>query len=220
MAQQVVSDKPTERRRPQAARKPRGFWSTQSGRGAVGHDGRQEGGDGGHRRRPGRVRHRPHARQPQDLSRARRPSTPMRSSSATMGEPLLPYGVLLWTARIILLVERRAPHRRRRRAHPHELGRASAGLRNQAVDCRDLRFPDDALERGDPGPLHRLPSAAPDGRGRSASGPVSSTTSRSTNNVVAGFSVWYVSAVLHPGDGRPCACTWTTASGACSRRWA
>ena len=75
----------------------------------------------------------------------------MRRFSATMGEPLLPYSALLWMARIILLDQRRAAHRRRRRAHAHELGRASAGLRDQEVDRGDVCVADHALERCDPG---------------------------------------------------------------------
>ena len=48
----------------------------------------------------------------------------------TMGEPLFPYSVLLWTARIILLVSVVLHIVGRRRADPHELGRASEGLRH------------------------------------------------------------------------------------------
>src|SRR5882672_7871812 len=60
---------------------------------------------------------------------------------------------------------RRAAHHRRCPAHPHEPGGAAAGLRHEEGDRDHVRGPDHAMERGDPGPVHRLPPAAPDGRG-------------------------------------------------------
>ena len=101
-------------------------------------------------------------------------------SSATMGEPLLPYGALLWTARIILLVS----------VVLHivaavELTLMNRAARPQGYDTKqsiadDLRCPDHALERRDPGPLHRLPPASPDGRVGRLQARSSSSTSRST----------------------------------------
>ena len=117
----------------------------------------------------------------------------MRSFLRTMGEPLFPYETLLWVARIVLLDQRGAAHHGRRSAHPHELGRAAAGIRDQAVDCHLVCGPDHALERRDPGPVRRLPLAAPDGRGGRLSARSVSNTSRSTTTSWPAFSVWYVS---------------------------
>ena len=83
----------------------------------------------------------------------------------TMGEPLVPYETLLWVARFILLGQRRAPHRGRRPAHPDELGRASAGYETK----RSIATSYAALTMRWSGVIlaafHRLPPAAPDGRG-------------------------------------------------------
>ncbi len=135
-----------------------------------------------------------------------------------MGEPLLPYGALLWTARIVLLSERRAPHRRRRRAHAHELGRPPARVydtkRSIATTYAALTMRWSGvilalfvvyhllhLTAGvvgfQPGEFHHL--AVYQERGGRLLGLVRVRCSTSWR--------W-----------PPCACIWTTASGACSRR--
>ena len=55
---------------------------------------------------------------------ARRNNDALRGLPRTMGEPLLPYGGMLWIAGIVLLSASRA-HHRGRAAHAHELGGAS-----------------------------------------------------------------------------------------------
>ena len=127
----------------------------------------------------------------------------MRSSSATMGEPLLPYSALLWMARIILLVS----------VVLHivaavELTRMNWAARPQGYETKQsIATTYAALTMRWSGVIlalfivyHLLHLTVGVGRLPARS---SSTTSTVYHNVVAGFSVWYVSAVLHPGDGRP-----------------
>src|SRR5712692_4543138 len=135
----------------------------QSGRRVVEHHGRQEGRDGGDRHRAGRLRHRAHARQLEDLPRRRGHrrlcGVPPHDGRAAVSLQRAAVGRSYRPPRL-----RRAAHHRRRPAHPDELGRAPPGLRHQAFHRDDLRGSYHALERDHPRPLRRLSPAAPDGR--------------------------------------------------------
>ena len=98
----------------------------------------------------------------------------------TMGEPLLPYSALLWTARVILLVS--AVLHIVAAVELTLMNRAARlhGLRDQEVDRGDDRFAHHAVERSAPGRLHRLPLAASDAGCRRIQAAAVSSPSRST----------------------------------------
>ncbi len=135
----------------------------QSRRRVVGHHGWQEDRDGGHRCRARRICHCAHARQLEDLPRRGGHrhvcGLPAHDGRAPLAVRRDAVGRSHRAPRL-----RRAAHHRRRPAHPHELGRATAWIRHQGFDCDHLRRSHDALERRHPGPLRRLSPAAPHGR--------------------------------------------------------
>ena len=81
--------------------------------------GRQEVGDGDHRRRAARLRGRPHDRQPQGLPGRRGPE-PLRRVPARAARAVVPRTVALWLLRIGLIVAFVLAHPRRLQPHGDE----------------------------------------------------------------------------------------------------
>ena len=100
---------------------------------------------GPHRRR---LRRRPHDRQPQDVLRSRghRPLRRVAARAARAG--CCPARCRLWLMRIVLIVVARPPSPRRLHLDDHQPAGPAAGVPVAAgVRRRQLRQPDDALER-------------------------------------------------------------------------
>ncbi len=119
----------------------------------------------------------------------------------TVGQPELGYGDALWVVRIVLLTCVTLHITAAYPTNAHELGWRAGRIRNQREYRDDFRRAHDALGRRASRRFSLFFISRISRWARSGSRQDSSKTAV-YQNVMAGFAVWPVAAVLHRGDGR------------------